>query len=96
MARTDSMASEFEAIGEAEVRRRVSRRDYDAPHLAHALRWLDDRAAERNLPRPNAGRPAAANTRPGDRTLDAVIRVALGGAGLAAVAGLVVGVIAHR
>lgn len=97
MARTDSMASEFEAIGETEVRRLVSRRDFDAPHLAHALRWLDDKAAERNLARPGAERGAApATARPGDRTLDAVIRMALGGAGLAAVAGLVVGVVSHH
>lgn len=92
------MASEFEAAGEAEVRRRVSHRDYDAPHLAHALRWLDDKAAERSLSRPDGGQGAGERVaaRPGDRTLDAVIRIALGGAGVAAVAGLVVGMVSHH
>lgn len=98
MARTDSMASEFEAIGEAEVRRHISHKDYDAPHLAHALRWLGDKAAERSAGRgpgqdDTDGAPAA---QAGDRTLDAVARLALGGAGLAAVAGLVVGVLGHH
>ncbi|MGA0604119.1 hypothetical protein ACO2Q3_25665 [Caulobacter sp. KR2-114] len=93
MHRIDSMAAEFEASGEVEVRRRIAHGDYDAPHLAHALRWLDDRAVDRTLP--HEADPELERER-GERTLDAVIKLALGGAGLAAVAGAVVGVMSLR
>ena len=91
MGSIEELINEFEATGEAEVKRRIVANAYDGPHLAHAIHWLGERAsAHAHSPDPVPDPDPEAKWRATDRQIDALIRGALVATGVVAVVGLVV------
>ena len=89
MGSIEELISEFEAAGEAEVKRLIVANAYDGPHLAHAIHWLGERASA-HAHGPDPVPDPEAKWRATDRQIDALIRGALVATGVVAVVGLVV------
>ena len=88
MSGIEELTTEFEAAGEAEVKRRIVANAYDGPHLAHAIHWLGERASA-HAHSPDPVPDPEARWRPTDRQIDGLIRAALVATGAVAVVGLV-------
>ena len=90
----EELINEFEATGEAEVKRRIVANAYDGPHLAHAIYWLGERGSGHGHS-PDPAPDPEAKWRATDRQIDALIRGALVATGVVAVVGLVVVVLQY-
>lgn len=89
MGSIEELINEFEAAGEAEVKRRIVADAYDGPHLAHAIHWLGERASAHAHSAEPVPDPEA-TWRATDRQIDGLIRAALVATGAVAVVGLVI------
>jgi hypothetical protein len=83
MASHSQIIAGFEVDGEAEVRRRVTANAYDGEHLAHALQWLHELAAERAAA-PRAKPDPETQRRDTLRQIDGLIRAAVAATAAAA------------